>query len=340
MVLVGIAPEVEAEHLGGLPLVPARPGQHVDDRRHPRVVLGDVGGDDHRRGVRHRRQPAQDFEPLLELVGCLRRLTDLDVAGPIDRREPAEERKTPGCGGHRTVPAVAPDPHLHGAVLGGPRRATDQVGHLGGEPGEEVRGLVGRFGPHRDAASAGASSTGASSVAAATASERHPRRGVLGGGSTPRQEQLLDRGTLGRGVLGGSSILDRGTLGRGVLGGSSILGRGTLGRGASSGDRQHPRQGHPRLRRHRRPQRPQLPPRPARLQPPVPRGLPPRSRRGDQAGCRSRWFHFCCTSSPAIICCRMTMPSINASGRGGQPGTYTSTGITWSTPLVTEYESQ
>jgi hypothetical protein len=27
-------------------------------------------------------------------------------------------------------------------------------------------------------------------------------------------------------------------------------------------------------------------------------------------------------------------------GRGGQPGTYTSTGMIWSTPLVTEYESQ
>src|SRR4029079_15005283 len=31
---------------------------------------------------------------------------------------------------------------------------------------------------------------------------------------------------------------------------------------------------------------------------------------------------------------------MNASGRGGQPGTYTSTGMTWSTPFVTEYESQ
>ena len=31
---------------------------------------------------------------------------------------------------------------------------------------------------------------------------------------------------------------------------------------------------------------------------------------------------------------------MNASGRGGQPGTYTSTGMIWSTPLVTEYESQ
>ena len=31
---------------------------------------------------------------------------------------------------------------------------------------------------------------------------------------------------------------------------------------------------------------------------------------------------------------------MNASGRGGQPGTYTSTGMIWSTPFVTEYESQ
>src|SRR6185436_9078319 len=38
--------------------------------------------------------------------------------------------------------------------------------------------------------------------------------------------------------------------------------------------------------------------------------------------------------------CNMTMPWMNASGRGGQPGTYTSTGMIWSTPLVTEYESQ
>jgi hypothetical protein len=34
------------------------------------------------------------------------------------------------------------------------------------------------------------------------------------------------------------------------------------------------------------------------------------------------------------------MPLSNASGRGGQPGTYTSTGMIWSTPFVTEYESQ
>ena len=39
-------------------------------------------------------------------------------------------------------------------------------------------------------------------------------------------------------------------------------------------------------------------------------------------------------------CCSSTMPWMNASGRGGQPGTYTSTGMIWSTPLVTEYESQ
>ena len=34
--------------------------------------------------------------------------------------------------------------------------------------------------------------------------------------------------------------------------------------------------------------------------------------------------------------CSSTMPSSSASGRGGQPGTYTSTGMIWSTPLVTE----
>src|SRR5919106_2207608 len=34
------------------------------------------------------------------------------------------------------------------------------------------------------------------------------------------------------------------------------------------------------------------------------------------------------------------MPCSSASGRGGHPGTYTSTGTIWSTPLVTEYESQ
>src|ERR671926_1447554 len=38
--------------------------------------------------------------------------------------------------------------------------------------------------------------------------------------------------------------------------------------------------------------------------------------------------------------CSITMPWMNASGLGGQPGTYTSTGMIWSTPLVTEYESQ
>src|SRR5204863_4233295 len=45
-------------------------------------------------------------------------------------------------------------------------------------------------------------------------------------------------------------------------------------------------------------------------------------------------------SSPAIFSWSRTMPWSRASGRGGQPGTYTSIGMNWSTPLVTEYESQ
>jgi putative hydrolase of the HAD superfamily len=40
--------------------------------------------------------------------------------------------------------------------------------------------------------------------------------------------------------------------------------------------------------------------------------------------------------SPAIFACSCRIPCSSASGRGGQPGTYTSTGISWSTPLVTE----
>ena len=50
--------------------------------------------------------------------------------------------------------------------------------------------------------------------------------------------------------------------------------------------------------------------------------------------------HRSAGSSFMMRCCNMTMPWMNASGRGGQPGTYTSTGMIWSTPLVTEYESQ
>jgi len=45
-------------------------------------------------------------------------------------------------------------------------------------------------------------------------------------------------------------------------------------------------------------------------------------------------------SSFLMRSCKSTMPSSSASGRGGHPGTYTSTGMIWSTPLVTEYESQ
>src|SRR5438128_563445 len=45
-------------------------------------------------------------------------------------------------------------------------------------------------------------------------------------------------------------------------------------------------------------------------------------------------------SSPAIFSWSLMMPCSRASGRGGHPGTYTSTGTIWSTPLVTEYESQ
>src|SRR3954462_13522339 len=40
---------------------------------------------------------------------------------------------------------------------------------------------------------------------------------------------------------------------------------------------------------------------------------------------------------PEILSCNRMIPSINASGRGGQPGTYTSTGTTRSTPLTTLY---
>src|SRR5258708_388302 len=39
---------------------------------------------------------------------------------------------------------------------------------------------------------------------------------------------------------------------------------------------------------------------------------------------------------PSIFFCRARTADISASGRGGQPGTYTSTGITLSTPLQTE----
>ena len=36
--------------------------------------------------------------------------------------------------------------------------------------------------------------------------------------------------------------------------------------------------------------------------------------------------------SPRIFACSLRMPSSSISGRGGQPGTYMSTGTTWSTP--------
>src|SRR5689334_8000139 len=38
-----------------------------------------------------------------------------------------------------------------------------------------------------------------------------------------------------------------------------------------------------------------------------------------------------------ILSCNRMIPSISASGRGGHPGTYTSTGTTRSTPLTTLY---
>src|SRR6185369_12548508 len=44
--------------------------------------------------------------------------------------------------------------------------------------------------------------------------------------------------------------------------------------------------------------------------------------------------------SPATLSRSVCSPCSSASGQGGQPGTYTSTGSSWSTPLVTEYESQ
>ena len=47
-------------------------------------------------------------------------------------------------------------------------------------------------------------------------------------------------------------------------------------------------------------------------------------------------FHRSAMSSLWMRSWSSTMPSSSASGRGGQPGTYTSTGTIWSTPLVTE----
>ena len=48
-------------------------------------------------------------------------------------------------------------------------------------------------------------------------------------------------------------------------------------------------------------------------------------------------FHdyFTNTFSRWIFSCSFKSPSIKASGRGGQPGTYTSTGTIWSTPCTT-----
>ena len=48
----------------------------------------------------------------------------------------------------------------------------------------------------------------------------------------------------------------------------------------------------------------------------------------------------CGRFSAPIFSCNLRIPCSSASGRGGQPGTYTSTGTIWSTPLVTQYESQ
>src|SRR5690606_23947734 len=43
--------------------------------------------------------------------------------------------------------------------------------------------------------------------------------------------------------------------------------------------------------------------------------------------------------SVPTTCCSSVSPSISASGRGGQPGTYTSTGMKLSTPCTTLYTS-
>src|SRR6266849_4299784 len=43
--------------------------------------------------------------------------------------------------------------------------------------------------------------------------------------------------------------------------------------------------------------------------------------------------------SVIIFSCSLSKPSVSASGRGGQPGTYTSTGRILSTPSQTEYAS-
>ena len=45
--------------------------------------------------------------------------------------------------------------------------------------------------------------------------------------------------------------------------------------------------------------------------------------------------YFTNTFSRWIFSCSFKSPSIRASGRGGQPGTYTSTGTIWSTPCTT-----
>ena len=71
-------------------------------------------------------------------------------------------------------------------------------------------------------------------------------------------------------------------------------------------------------------------PRAPRPRQPTTIGSPLAARRSSSLPMPSFWMRSC----------SMTMPWRSASGRGGQPGTYTSTGMIWSTPLVTEYESQ
>ena len=52
--------------------------------------------------------------------------------------------------------------------------------------------------------------------------------------------------------------------------------------------------------------------------------------------CAPAGRRFSAQRSPRTISCSRSRPSVSASGRGGQPGTYTSTGMTLSTPLHTE----
>ncbi len=83
-----MAPEGDTEHLARFALVPRGATEERHDALDHRIVLGDVGDEDHTASIVQRRKPGEHLVPLLQTLHVGHRFSDLCLLRPIRRRDP------------------------------------------------------------------------------------------------------------------------------------------------------------------------------------------------------------------------------------------------------------